>query len=284
MGSVTNSRAGRMLAAAAALATVAILASGCAQLTNLSQHLAGLTTEPKIGECWTTTFQAAQASEDWEGTPALACSKAHQSYTYAMTKLTKKFSGSWLTVKGAIRTDVDQNAYAACKKEQTRILPGITVKEALLYPTYYLPSVAMWNAGSRWVRCDITEIKFGSTVAKPRLANLTTSFATLVSTLENDPQKFALCEDDPASNGPDGAATTYADCTGPADWTFVADLTMAGANGTSYPGASALKALGTKQCATLKTPAGHTVFVEPPSKNDWTKYDDRELDCWVNNN
>lgn len=273
-----------MLAAAVALAAVAILASGCAQLGNLTQHLAGLTTTPKVGECWTTTFKEAQASEDWEGTPAISCSKPHQSYTYAMTKLTRKFSGSWLTSKGDIRTDVDQNAYAACKREQARILPGITVKEALLYPTYYIPSIAMWNNGSRWVRCDITVIKIGSTVAKPQLANITMSFSELKSTLADDPQKFALCEDDPANNGPDGAQTTHADCTGPSDWTFVADLKLAGADDAAYPGAAAMAALAKKQCATLKTPAGHTVFAEPPSKTDWTKYDDRELDCWVNNN
>jgi hypothetical protein len=201
-----------------------------------------------------------------------------------MTRLTKKFTGSWLTSKGDIRTAVDRNAYAACKKEQTRILPGISVKEALLYPTYYIPSIAMWNSGSRWVRCDITEIKPGSTVAKPRLANITMSFATIVSTLKNDPQRFALCEDDPANNGPDGAQTTYADCTGPSDWTFVEALTMKGADGAPYPGASALQAQGLKQCAPLKAPKGHTIFAEPPAEADWTKYNDRELDCWLNNN
>jgi hypothetical protein len=284
MGSVTIHRPERMLAAAGALVAVAILASGCAQLSNISQHLAGLTTKPKVGQCWTTTFSAAQASEDWEGTPAISCGKPHQSYTYAMTRLTKKFTGSWLTSKGNIRADVDKNAYAACKKEQSRILPGITVKEALLYPTYYIPSIAMWNAGSRWVRCDITEIKVGSTVAKPKLGNITTSFATLVSTLKNDPTRFALCEDDPASNGPDGALTTYANCNGPSDWTFVAALTMTGADGAAYPGASALHTLGLKQCAMLDTPKGHTIFAEPPAETDWTKYDDRELDCWLNNN
>ena len=273
-----------MLAAAALLAGVALAASGCTAIESVEQHLAGLTTPPKTGECWTTTFAAAQGSEDWEGTPAISCSKPHQSYTYALTRLGKKFTySSWLESNGDIRPDVDKAAYSACMAEEKRILPGITAKEALLYPTYYIPSTALWSTGARWVRCDITLIRVGSTVAKPKLANLP-AFAVLSSTLRSDPKKYALCEDDPASNGPDGANTTYADCTGPADWSFVAALKMTGASGTPYPGAAQLTAIGTKQCATLDTPKGHTVFAEPPAQNDWTKYDDRELDCWVNNN
>jgi hypothetical protein len=284
MASVTIFRPGRMFAAAAVLAAVALAASGCAAIENLGQHLEGLTTAPKVGDCWTTTFAAAQGSEDWEGVPAVSCAKAHESYTYAMTKLGTKFTyKTWLESNGDIRPDVDKAAYTACMSEEKRILPGITTKEALLYPTYYIPSEAMWGAGSRWVRCDITQISVGSLVAKPKLAHLP-AFGTLVTTLKDHPQKYALCEDDPASNGPDGDQATYADCTGPADWSFVAALVMAGADGAPYPSAKALAALGAKQCATLKPPAGHTVFAEPPAKNDWTKYDDRELDCWVNNN
>jgi hypothetical protein len=273
-----------MLAVAAALTTVAILASGCAAVQNISGNLAGLTTTPKVGDCWMTTFAAAQASEDWEGTAAVPCDQSHQSYTYSVTKLATKFSyKSWLNSAGDIRSDVDKAAYRACHAETSKILPGYNTKEALLYPTYYLPSTAMWGAGARWVRCDITQIKVGSTIAKPALAVLP-SFAELTATLRNDPTKYALCEDDPASNGPDGAETIYADCTGAADYTFLAELTMSGADGAPYPGLGALTKLGATQCATLKVAAGHEVLPEPPLKLDWTKYNDRGLDCWLDNN
>lgn len=273
-----------MFAAAALLVGVAIATTGCTVIENLGQHLDGLTTVPKVGECWTTTFAEAQASEDWEGVGNVTCAKAHESYTYAMTKLGTRFTyKTWLESNGDIRPDVDRAAYAACLSEQKQILPGITAKEALLYPTYYIPSIALWGTGARWVRCDITEIAVGSSVAKPSLAHLP-AFGTLASTLKNDPLKYALCENDPASNGPDGEQTIYADCTRPADWSFVAALVMPQADGAPYPGAATLAALGTQQCATIKTPSGHTVFAEPPAKNNWTKYDDRQLDCWLNNN
>jgi len=253
-------------------------------LQTASGHLAGLTTKPKVGECWSTTFAQVQKSEDWEGGRAISCRGPHQTYTYAVTKLGKRFTyPSWLTSAQKIRTDVDRAAYSACLAEQKRLLPGVTTKEALLYPSYYLPSTALWGAGARWVRCDITRIRVGSTVAAPKLANLP-AFDALVSTLRATPEKFALCEDDPASNGPDGAETTYADCTGSSDYTFVAALTMAGADGASYPGLRELTTIGAAQCAKLNLPRGHLVVAEPPARLDWTRYNDRQLDCWLNNN
>jgi hypothetical protein len=253
----------------------------------LADHNHKLAAAPAVGSCWTTTFSSAQNTEDWEGAPAIACAKTHESYTYAVTRLGKTFSyASWLTSKNAIRSDVDRAAYSACKAQQKLKLPGLTTREALLYPTYYLPSVAQWGSGARWVRCDITLIRVGSTIAHPKLTALP-AFAELTSTLTTTPAKYALCEDDPASNGPDGAQTTYADCTGPADYTFLAQLTMEGAPGVAYPGLAALTATGETQCKGLPvgaTSSGHDIVAEPPLQLDWTKYGDRNLDCWLNNN
>lgn len=284
MTKTNSARASAKYGVVAVLGILAVLLAGCTGLGNVSGHLAGLTTKPKVGDCWTTTFTQSQKTEDWEGTQPVSCSKSHQTYTYAVVKLGKHFGyKSWLTSTGEIRTDVDRSAHDACIAAQARILPDVTVKEALLVPTYYVPSVAMWGAGARWVRCDIGEIKVGSLVSAPKFANLD-AFATLQSTLKNDPTRYALCENDPANNGPDGAETTYADCKRPADYTFLAQLTMEGALGSAYPGVDALTEVGKKQCATLKVPAGHDVIAEPPAELNWTKYGDRQLDCWLNNN
>jgi hypothetical protein len=270
----------RFAAIAATLGVVLIAASGCASASPLQPSTAA----PRVGDCWTTTFAAVQKTEDWEGDPAIPCTESHENYTYALTKLAPKFTySSWLTSGGTIRTDVDRAAYTACLAEQNKNLPGLTTREALLYPTYFLPSVDDWAAGARWVRCDISLIKVGSTIAAPELARLP-AFATLKSTLASHPETYALCENDPASNGPDGPQTTYATCTGASDWTFVGSLTMAGTDGATYPGLAALAAIGKTQCATLNPPASHEVFAEPPAKVDWTKYNDRQLDCWSNNN
>ncbi|HEY1531240.1 MAG TPA: septum formation family protein [Galbitalea sp.] len=271
------------LVALALALTVAL--AGCSSLQNLRGHLSGQTVTPRAGDCWRVTYSDAAQSEDWEGSGAVACSTTHQSYTYAVTRLTKTFTGSWLGSDGNPRTDVDTAAFNACLASQKRLLPGITPKEALFYPTYYVPSVAQWNAGARWVRCDMTEINVGSQVAKPSLTRLPTNFSEVVSALAANPKRFALCEDDPFNNGPDGAGTTYADCTKPADWTFEARITLPGGAGASYPGAAALKALGAQKCAAAVTDAaGHDVVAKTPSESDWVQNDNRALDCWLNNN
>jgi Septum formation len=282
---MTSARLGRALAVAGGVLAVVLAASGCTAVQNLGGHLSGQTVTPRVGDCWQVTYSNAAQSEDWEGTAPIACTSKHESYTYAVTKLTKKFSGSWLDSKGNVRVDVDDAAFNACRARQRALLPGITPKEALFYPTYYVPSIAQWNAGSRWVRCDMTEIKVGSEVAKPRLTALPTKFSEVVAQLTANPDKFALCEDDVFNNGPDGDQTTYADCTRPADWTFLVRLTLSDSDTAPYPGAAALKTLGAQKCAAaVKATVGHDIVAKTPGNTDWVDNDVRTVDCWRNNN
>jgi hypothetical protein len=34
----------------------------------------------------------------------------------------------------------------------------------------------------------------------------------------------------------------------------------------------------------VRATPGHEAFAEPPTQTLWTSIDDRELDCWINNN
>ncbi len=281
---MTHPRTGRALAAVAGVVAIALLATGCSLAQAVTGHLVGQVATPRVGDCWTVSYQQSQQSEDWEGTGSIPCERTHQSYTFAVAHLTTTFTGSWLDSHGKVRADVDGAAYAACLAAQKRLLPGITLKEGLLAPTYYLPSVAQWDSGARWVRCDLTEIKVGSSFGAPRLANLPARFAALTAALDSDPRSFALCEDDPANNGPDGAQTTYASCTGPADWTLVLATLIPGASGAPYPGAGAVKALAATECTDVYSSAAHLATPLYPTPTTWAKYGDRELDCWLDNN
>lgn len=274
-----RSTAGRVLGALAVAIAAALATTGC----SAGEHRAGLTQTPKTGNCWTVSYADSQKYEDWEGTAAVPCSQPHQSYTFAVPQIGKKFTGSWLTSSGMVRTDVDDAAYAACVHEAAIDLPGLQTL-GLLRLGYYVPSTARWNNGARWVRCDITRIKIGSLVASPTLENLPARFSTLTDALNTTPKKFDRCEDDVLNNGPDGAQTTYADCTGPSDWSFALALTLAGGKDAPYPGAAALKALGTKDCASEVPSNGHNLYPEVPTSASWTRFGDRELDCWINNN
>jgi hypothetical protein len=282
---MNSARLGRALAIAGGVVTVILAATGCTAVQNLGGHLSGQTVTPRVGDCWQVSYADAAQSEDWEGTAPVACTNTHESYTYAVTKLTKRFTGSWLDSKGNVRVDVDSAAFNACLSREKAQLPGITPKEALFYPTYYVPSIAQWNAGARWVRCDMTEIKVGSEVAKPKLTALPTRFSDVVAQLTANPEKFALCENDVFNNGPDGDQTSYADCTRPADWTFLTRLTLSASDTAPYPGAAALKALGAQKCeAAAKASAGHDIVAKTPSDTDWVENDVRTVDCWRNNN
>jgi Septum formation len=276
---VTQQSTRRRVGTAVGILILGLLATGCSAVGATST-----TSTPAVGECWATTYAQSQQSEDWEGTAAIPCTRRHESYTYAVTKLTTRFSGSWRDAKGSVRADVDDAAYAACLAQQNASLPGLPKTEALLKPTYYLPSVPLWNGGARWVRCDVTEVKVGSLVTRPVLAPLPARFSGLTSALKANPKKFALCEDDPENNGPDGAQTTFADCTGPSDWSFVLARTIPGGSSAPYPGKGVLNKIGASECLSHVTASGHDVFAETPSSLSWTKYDDREVDCWINNN
>jgi hypothetical protein len=266
----------RLLAIVGGALAIGIFATGCSATSSAA---------PTAGQCWRVTYSAAVQSEAWAGSAAVPCASKHESYTYAVTKLARTFTGSWVNSNGTPRTDVNAAAFAACQARQKAVLPGLTPKEALLYPTYYVPSVAQWNGGARWVRCDVTEIKVGSEVAKPALTPLPAQFADLVGTLSKTPEKFALCENDVFNNGPDGDQTTYADCTGPADWTFQVRLTLPDGASTPYPGSAALTALGAQKCAAaVPAKAGHDIVAKTPSETEWVKNGSRSIDCWLNNN
>jgi Septum formation len=276
---VLNPRIGR---AAAVLAGVVALTAAIAGCSVGGSHT-GSSGQPAVGDCWRTSYDTSQKSEDWEGAAAVPCTQKHESYTFAVAHVSAKLTGSWLTAKNTVRTAVDDAAYAACQREAAIDLPGLQTL-GLLRVNYYVPSVALWTDGARWVRCDLTRIKVGSEVQSPVLDTLPPHISTLESALNTTPKKFDLCEDDLMLNGPDGAATTFADCTGPADWTFAAAVTLDGAKGAAYPGTAALKAIGAKDCLVEVDAGGHDIFPEVPSAASWTKFDDRELDCWVNNN
>jgi hypothetical protein len=263
----------------AAAVAIAISLTGCSG----AQQSAGQSGKPKTGDCWSVTYAASQKNVDWEGKSAVPCSADHEAYTFAVPRIHGTFTGSWLAAKNTVRTDVNNAAYAACVRQAAIDLPGLQTL-GLLRLNYYLPSVALWNGGARWVRCDIIRIKVGSSVHSPALAPLPAKFATLTEQLNTNPRKFDRCEDDVDNNGPDGAHTTFADCTGSSDWTFVLAIALDGGPKAAYPGSASLTATGTKKCASAVAAAGHDIYPEIPSAASWTGFDDRELDCWINNN
>ncbi len=272
----TTKKLGRVTSALAGILLIAFVSVGCSALSGQATSAT-----PKVGDCWQGTFAKVQKSENWTGRAAVTCTTKHQFYSYAVAKITKKFSGGLVGKNGTARQDVDDAAYAACYAEQLKVL-GTVDPTGRILPNYFLPNPAQWTGGARWVRCDVSELRVGSTIAHPQYADLP-SFATLVAALKSNPKQFALCEDDPANNGPDGAFTTYASCTGASDWTLLGHGNLTEAAGSAYPSTTAMQAEAAVACKQFAVSKGHVAFYEPPTQTEWDG-GDRQVDCWVNNN
>jgi hypothetical protein len=262
-------------AVAAALAVAGFALTGCTIGNDAPDP-----NTPVAGTCWVVTY--AQYQQLQGGDLASCNGDPHQAITYSVVTLDENFANGGVDSNGNPTAAVQEAAASACKQQQDGAFPGLP-NTGLLLPNLYLPSAADWKAGNRSIQCTIAEIKYGSEVSAPELADLPSSVAAIQEQLQTTPKKFDLCENDPQLNGPDGAHATYADCTGTPDWSMVAAMTMDGAEGAPYPGAATLTAEGKKQCAAIDAPKGHDVYAETPTANTWAE-GNRELDCWVNNN
>jgi hypothetical protein len=257
----------------------AITLSGCATSasTGIGVTQGAGAVEPTVGECWNLTYDHLESWADWKGGQPVNCSSPHQAYTYAVTALTGTQPKSWQTT-GAnphMRPDVQDAAGKACDAAKTENLPGVTGRQVLIVPAFYVASAAAWRAGARWVRCDISIIAVGSLVESPALAVLP-EFGTI---LNQAAEKYEYCVDAPGSNaktGPFGTHTeTFADCTAQPDWSISDSAVIPGDAATPYPGTKKLGAFSRAHCG-----AGEVRWAIYPTAQEWAT-GSRGFECWV---
>ena len=276
----------RVLVITVVAAAVAVALSGCSgvrQIVSTVGHaFEGSSLTPAVGECWQSTYAIAEQAATWSHGLPVQCTSSHESYTYDVPPIDHEFSGSWLEpgTDGQMRTDIANAAWETCWNRIGDIFPTLDDKQHLLYVGYYLPSLAAWDKGARWVRCDISLIQIGSTLAAPRLARLPASIRTLIAVDEKTPEKLELCIDtkDPsATAGPlDAPGATYADCTGEPQWRQGNYDFLPGDSTAIYPDDATIQAFIDTTCGT--DPEGW--FAYNPSQDTWDG-GDREVDCWV---
>jgi hypothetical protein len=280
-----RTRRGRIAALAAVILVTSLATSGCAVATFVNQlgtRVSDAAAKPKVGQCWTATFADVSTTPTSGRTTPVPCAKAHQSYTVAVEAVSGSFTGSWVGTPGHVSDEVDAAAGTACVEAQKQLMPNLTRDAVLLVPTYKLPSVAAWERGARWVRCDVSEIETGSAIASPRLTALPTDFGTLIAQLSSTPKKFGFCADDPDGDkdGPTSTGAVYADCMGSPDWTRQLTETIpSNANG-DYPALASIEAFATKVCSDKYRTKAVSTFYYYPSKSGWAG-GDRILDCWT---
>lgn len=263
--------------------------SGCSGLlpavTNLEHGLDGSAGKPRVGQCWVADYRQVDTAPTWNGGAPVACGSAHQAYTYAVPRLSGDFSGSWVEggTDSQIRDDVWDSVYDTCQTALTQILPSYSYAyESRIAVGYYLPPVKAWEAGQRWVRCDVSVIGFGSRVRSPRLADLPES-ANAISG-EDASGRFDLClttrESTSDADPLNSTTAVYADCRKSPQWRFDSASELPQDDGAPYPSDDTLDAYDQEHCGD-KADAEHadwTVYV--PTEKDWAD-DYRTVECWI---
>jgi len=278
-------RARKAVALAALILVGALATTGCSLLTVVNQagtRVGDAAAKPRVGQCWTATYADVRTTSASGRTTPVACSQPHQSYTVAVETVKGDFTGSWVGTPGHVSDEVDAAAGAACVDRQKQLMPNMTRQAVLLLPTYKLPSVAAWERGARWVRCDVSELAIGSPIDAPRLATLPADFQALVAELAATPSKFGYCVDDPdgAEDGPTSKGAVYADCTGSPDWTRRLTVTIPAAAGGGYPAIGSVEKFAARVCSARFHTGKVDTFYSNPSTSGWTD-GDHVLDCWT---
>ena len=276
------------LAVAVGLAVSGLL-SGCAALfplvNTVTERVNGSLITPVVGDCWRTDFATIDSEYTWSSGRPVDCVTAHQSYTYAVTSVSKKLSRTLVDQDtGYLRDDIDIAARDSCDTASAHLLPDTARRETRLEQGYFLPSESAWAAGARWVRCDFAIIAYGSTFADPRLEKLPAKISEFVHDVESTPEIFALCvntqETTDASDPLNSETATYADCAKDPQWSEASEDYLPGEDSAPFPSEKARNEFDQANCGDPADAAGKTWITYEPTKDSW-QGGDRTVECWV---
>jgi hypothetical protein len=287
----------RLLAGLALGLAVAFALAGCSIIPNpfpaaksasgVSDTADGSTSTgaPKVGECWNATNTEADNWSDWEGQPATPCSKSHVLYTYFIGTITGVTAKNWAKAGSPDQTSAAVAARADDACSTAILLPKLQWTQQLVQGFFFLPSKAEWSAGARWVRCDVGVLSFGTTVDNEQLATLPARISTLVSAVSSDPKRYDFCVTSSVpvtESGPlDGSSGRLADCRNDPQWTLEGHGFFPEPAGAAFPSNATANKESGDVCLKYVSGSDETWIAYIPSKSDWTKTNDREIDCWV---
>jgi hypothetical protein len=206
-------------------------------LTALALLMAGVvvpqtaSAAPAIGGCY--DYSVTTIGKPSSAAPVIGCEFAHTAETFAVGAVTDGF-GLPSTSKAAARlkaglpcTVAAMNAYLG--------MPGRAVPSRFL-PVTLFPTDDQWNAGERWVRCDL--VLLGGSALTP----ITGTAAALVSATPQDQLNFCT------SAQPKPMAKTAYPCVNPKkNWIKVLAAALGGPS-AKFPGTDAVRKHALKIC------------------------------------
>lgn len=250
-------------AGAASLALVTGLIATAPAVTAVSA-----TAVPAVDQCF--TYSAKATKDEAASAPAVDCATPHTAQTFWTRTLPDSFGDP---AKASVARRL--NATAPCTTKATGDYLGLTGRDL---PTRFqvipvFPTTAQWQAGERWVRCDVV-LRGGTGFVK-----LSVPARTLVETTPL--AQFNYC-----TPGVPGSRTTAAyPCTNPKkNWIMIAESELGKAT-TRFPGNGSVERLAKKYCERegKKFSAGMKYFAWWaiwPNATGW-KRGERTTQCFV---
>jgi Septum formation len=279
----------RTVLAALVVVTATLALSGCiATVGSVVVHAAASarkahdSAKPAKGQCWQSTFADAEDRANWGNRPAISCSAPHQLYTFAVESLDPLYTGKLFDKDGEVQANIWKDAGDRCGFDESSDLPSTDPTVGRIWLEFYVPDEEAWDAGARWVRCDVGVLKVGSSLAHPEFENLE-SFAALTHALSTDSSQFDFCLDDPGqplSNGPKGKGAVYANCAQSPQWVLNSYVGLENGSSEAYRTAEEMQGIYVQTCQSQFTDATHVTYPYFPSESDWMS-SDRQLECWV---
>ena len=280
----------KVVGATVGVLSVGLLLSGCvATAANIAVHVAASARKaaatagkPHTGQCWQATFKDVDGYANWGGRPAIACSTPHDLYTFAVPTLKAVHKGKLFDKKGFAYDFIENDAFDTCTGAENAELSSVDELAVRLVVETYLPEEPAWNAGARWVRCDIGVLKVGNSVTHPDFEVLPTQ-STLNAVMRDAPEQFDFCVNDPGgvgSGGPKGVNAVYADCRDNPDWKLNHYQEVLSGSSGMFPPPAEMKAQYERGCESAYTDATHITYPYYPSTSDWSS-GVQQIECWV---
>jgi hypothetical protein len=215
---------------------------------------------PKVGDCRQLTFGAIGRYSN--SSPTVDCSSPHTSFTFAVPDLPEDVAFDGVDIGNDA---VQEKASLLCRGSFAKYIGGSAATRALsrLSVTYFVPTQQDFDAGSRWVRCDVIALQSARILAP--LPETVKGFNTTDQALD----EYGVCSR--GEPGTTGALLVM--CNQDHDYRALTALRL-GADDADYPGEQAVGEDGQQRCDdyisdTLGLGGGYTYAWTYPSLDDW---------------
>ena len=287
---VPRNRWPRVAAAATVIVSLSLLLSGCFAIAGpvvVQAAVSGKAAvagkdKPSTGDCWQASFTDVDGYANWGSRSPVSCSVPHQLYTFGVHDLKYVHKGKLFDKNDFAYEAIEDDAYSTCEDAENTVLSRVDDIVARIYFLDILPEEAQWNAGARWVRCDVGVFAVGCSVAHPSFESPPAS-EDLYTSLRDGSGQFDFCVNDPGGlgkSGPKGSNAVYADCRDNPEWRLQAYQDITTGKDNTFPTPAEMKAQDAISCEHAFADATHITYAYYPSKSDWDG-GDQELECWV---